>query len=61
MKGTKSALPEVLTTEEAAAYLRVASATIYRLAAAGGIPVTRIGRSWRFSMQLLDEWLSERM
>ena len=59
MVETKSALPEVLTAEEAAAHLRVASATVYRLAAAGEIPAARIDRAWRFSWRLLDEWLSE--
>ncbi len=46
MVETKSALPEVLTAKEAAAYLRMASATLYRLAAAGEIPAIRIGRVW---------------
>ena len=61
MTETTSALPEVLTAKEAAAYLRMASATLYRLAAAGEIPAIRIGRVWRFSRRLLDEWLSECM
>ncbi|GAG45749.1 unnamed protein product, partial [marine sediment metagenome] len=45
--------------EEAAAYLRVASAPFYCLAAAGEIAATRIGRVWRFSWRRLDEWMDE--
>ena len=52
---------DVLTAEEAAAYLRIARATLYRLAAKGEIPAVKVGRVWRFSRPLLDEWLEARM
>ncbi|MDY7079912.1 MAG: helix-turn-helix domain-containing protein [Chloroflexota bacterium] len=52
---------DVMTAEEAAAYLRIARATLYRLAAKGGVPAVKVGRVWRFSRQLLDEWLEARM
>jgi excisionase family DNA binding protein len=52
---------DVLTAEEAAAYLRIARATLYRLAAKGRIPAVKVGRVWRFSRSLLDEWLGARM
>ena len=52
---------DILTAEEAAAYLRVARATLYRLAAKGQIPAVKVGRVWRFSRSLLDEWLEARM
>jgi excisionase family DNA binding protein len=52
---------DVLTAEEAAAYLRIARATLYRLAAKGEIPAVKVGRVWRFSRQLLDEWIEARM
>jgi excisionase family DNA binding protein len=47
----------VMTTQEVAVYLRVSTATVYRLARAGQIPATRVGRSWRFHRRLIDEWL----
>jgi excisionase family DNA binding protein len=47
----------VMTAREVAAYLRVSKATVYRLANAGQIPATRVGRSWRFHRRLIDEWL----
>ncbi|MDY7042078.1 MAG: helix-turn-helix domain-containing protein [Chloroflexota bacterium] len=51
----------VMTAEEAAAYLRIARATLYRLAAKREIPAVKVGRVWRFSRQLLDKWLEARM
>ena len=39
---------EWLTAEEVAAMYGVSAPTIRRLAAAGEIPATRIGRQWRF-------------
>lgn len=52
---------DVMTAEEAATYLRIARATLYRLAAKGQIPAVKVGRVWRFSRSLLDEWLEARM
>ena len=52
---------DVMTAEEAAAYLRIARATLYRLTAKGEIPAAKVGRVWRFSRPLLDEWLEARM
>ena len=52
---------DVLTADETAAYLHLNPATVYRLAAAAEIPAVRIGRSWRFSRRLLDEWLDRQM
>ena len=47
---------EILTVDEVAAYLKLSEATIYRMAKTGRIPAKRIGRSWRFSKELIDEW-----
>ena len=54
-------LPDVLTANEVAQYLRLSAATVYRWVQAGEIPAVRIGRVWRFQRELLDEWLNERM
>ncbi len=48
---------QILTVEEVAAYLRLSTATIYRMAQTGEMPAKRVGRSWRFSQTLIDEWL----
>jgi excisionase family DNA binding protein len=49
---------EILTPREAAEYLSVHVRTIYRLVKNGEIPGRKIGGSWRFKKNALDEWLS---
>ncbi|MBS3906827.1 MAG: helix-turn-helix domain-containing protein [Syntrophaceae bacterium] len=49
---------EILTPREAAEYLSIHVRTIYRLAKNGDIPGRKIGGSWRFKKDALDEWLS---
>jgi excisionase family DNA binding protein len=39
---------EVLTTEEAAALLRVSAKTVLGLARDGSLPGMKVGRAWRF-------------
>ncbi|WP_307784975.1 helix-turn-helix domain-containing protein [Oceanitalea stevensii] len=39
---------EVLTTEEAAALLRVSTKTVLALARDGSLPGEKVGRAWRF-------------
>ena len=53
-------MKEIMTPREAAEYLSVHVRTIYRLAKHGDIPGRKIGGSWRFKRDTLDEWLSER-
>jgi excisionase family DNA binding protein len=38
----------------------MASVTIYRLAARGELPGTKVGGQWRFHKQAIDEWLSRK-
>ncbi len=59
--GEPGTWPEILTVNEVARYLRLAEATVYKLAQAGGIPAARVGGVWRFSRRLLDEWLDQQM
>jgi excisionase family DNA binding protein len=50
-----TALPELLTTREAALVLRVEIDTLRRLAKAGQIPAVKVGGDWRFfKTRLLD-------
>lgn len=46
-------LPDIVTADEAAGYLRVSKATILRLANRGVIQGVRIGRQWRFSRRVI--------
>lgn len=50
-------MPEMMTSEEAAAYLRTSVESIRRMAREGRVPAARVGRSWRFRKTELDEWL----
>jgi len=48
-----------MNVNEVADYLRVAPATIYRLAQNGKIPCGKVGRSWRFRKDTIEQWISE--
>ena len=50
---------EVLTADEAAAYLQLSSFTVKRKARAGDIPAAKAGRAWRFLRTDLDAWLRQ--
>lgn len=52
--------PEVLTTEEAAALLRVSPDVLLRLSREGQVPGARLGGRWRYSRSLLEEMLADR-
>lgn len=52
-----AAEPEVMTLEEAAAFLRVTPEAIRAMAEAQHIPARRVGEAWRFSRPALLEWL----
>jgi excisionase family DNA binding protein len=51
-------ISNILTVRQLATYLNMASVTIYRLAARGELPGTKVGGQWRFHKQAIDEWLS---
>jgi excisionase family DNA binding protein len=59
MEDTASEKKEIMTTKEVARYLRLAEATVYKLAQAGEIPAVKVGRAWRFKRGLIDEWFRE--
>ena len=48
----------ILTVREVAEYLRMSETKVYRLAKDHCLPVVRIGKTWRFRKDLLDDWLS---
>jgi excisionase family DNA binding protein len=53
-------MPDYLTLQEVADYLRVNTKTIYRLLETGRIPATKVGHQWRFSKSAIDEWLNKK-
>jgi excisionase family DNA binding protein len=46
----------ILTVRDVAKFLRLSEAKVYRLAKDGCIPSFRLGGSWRFRKDLLEEW-----
>ena len=57
---TMEPISNILTVRQLATYLNMASVTIYRLAARGELPGTKVGGQWRFHKQAIDEWLSRK-
>lgn len=54
---TKTTEGEILTIKQVADYLKVTERTIYRLAAAKKIPAFKVGGTWRFQHQEIDQWI----
>ena len=50
-------LGEFMTVEDVAEMLRINKSTVYRMAKAGRIPATRVGRQWRFRLSALESFL----
>lgn len=50
---------DILTAQEVAAYLRMNTMTIYRMAQAGRIPASKVLDCWRFQRKAIDQWLNE--
>jgi excisionase family DNA binding protein len=50
---------DVMTVHDLAIYLKMSDAKIYRMARAGKLPVIRIGKTWRFKKDMVDNWLMQ--
>lgn len=48
---------EILTIDEVATYLKAGKRTVYRLAASGKLPAFKLGGTWRFRRNDLDQWI----
>ncbi len=46
----------IMNVHDVAVYLRLSEAKVYRLAKEGSVPSFRLGKSWRFRRDLIDEW-----
>ncbi len=51
-------MADLLTTDEAADYLRLSERKLYELVAAGALPCTKITGRWLFPKAALDRWLA---
>jgi excisionase family DNA binding protein len=52
---------EVMDILELAVYLGLGKSKIYNLIRQKKIPASRIGRQYRFSKAVIDQWLKERL
>ena len=50
---------QILTLKEVAEYLKLAEKTAYRLAAEGKLPGFKVGGSWRFKQEDVENWIEE--
>jgi putative molybdopterin biosynthesis protein len=50
-------MPDLLTTDEAAVYLRLSERKLYELVANGAVPCTKVTGKWLFPRAALDRWL----
>lgn len=57
--GAEDNANQVMTSVEAADYLKMHVKTVCRLAKEGKIPARKVGSEWRFMRRVLDNWLSE--
>jgi putative molybdopterin biosynthesis protein len=51
-------MPDLLTTDEAADYLRLSERKPYELVANGAVPCTKVTGRWLFPKTALDRWLA---
>jgi excisionase family DNA binding protein len=51
-------MQHLMTIKEVASYLRLKNSTLYKLAQTGRVPASKIGGPWRFSKEMLDDWLT---
>src|SRR5215510_355138 len=54
-------VPELLTTEEAAAYLRLSERKLYELVGKNEVPCTKVTGKWLFPKAALSRWLAAGM
>jgi excisionase family DNA binding protein len=47
----------IMTVHDVADYLRLSEAKVYRMAKEGHVPAIRMGKTWRFRRDLIDDWI----
>ncbi len=52
---------DLLNTEEASQFLKLAKPTLYRYVREGRLPAMRMGKEWKFHKKLLEEWVIKEM
>ena len=52
-------MPQIMTTKEVAAYLKLHEVTVCKYAGEGAIPAIKIEGVWRFEKEALKRWVSK--
>lgn len=53
-------MDEIFSIKELSKYLKIDTATAYRLTSSGKIPAFKVGRQWRFKKDDIDRWIQEK-
>jgi excisionase family DNA binding protein len=51
----------IMNVRELAMYLRLSEAKVYRMANSGSVPAFRVGKSWRFKKDMIDDWIQRQV
>jgi excisionase family DNA binding protein len=54
---SRSPIPDILTNDEAAIFLRVSTRTLFRLVQSKKVPAKKVGGRWRFSRAALEKYM----
>ena len=61
MESPKQEIKEIMDIKELSEYLGIGKSKIYALIRQHKIPASRIGRQYRFSKEVIDGWLKEKI
>jgi excisionase family DNA binding protein len=50
---------QIMTVKDVASYLKLNERTVYRMATSAKIPAFKVGTSWRFKREDIEEWIEE--
>ncbi|MBR7688337.1 methylation-associated defense system helix-turn-helix domain-containing protein MAD1 [Acinetobacter nosocomialis] len=50
-------IEQIMTVKDIAAYLKLNERTVYRLVSSAKIPAFKVGTSWRFKKEEIDNWI----
>lgn len=53
-------MSDIWTIKDVARYLKLTEKTAYRLVADGEIPGFKVGGSWRFTREEIEQWIKNR-
>jgi len=51
----------MMNVHDLATYLRLSEAKVYRMANSGSVPAFRVGKSWRFKKDMIDDWIQRQV